>query len=57
MEIRYRKEANKLKEIYCIGRLEDYRYYNMDEVVALALELFETKITTNISGSFKAPLS
>jgi UDP-galactopyranose mutase len=53
----YRKEVNKLKGVYFIGRLADYRYYNMDEVVALALELFETKITTNISGNFKAPLS
>lgn len=41
---KYRKETNRLKGIYFLGRLAHYRYYNMDEVVALALELFKTKI-------------
>lgn len=41
---KYAKEADKLKGIYFAGRLAHYRYYNMDEVVALALELFENKI-------------
>jgi len=45
---RYRKEADKLKGVYFIGRLAHYKYYNMDEVVALALELFETKIATHL---------
>lgn len=43
---KYRKEARKLKGVYFLGRLADYKYYNMDEVVALALELFENKIAT-----------
>ena len=41
---RYRKyleEARKLKSVYFAGRLGDYRYYNMDQAVARALELFE----------------
>jgi len=38
---RYKRETKKLKNIYFIGRLAHYKYYNMDEVVALALELFE----------------
>jgi UDP-galactopyranose mutase len=44
---RYKKEADKLKDVYFIGRLANYRYHNMDEVVALALELFETLIATH----------
>ncbi|MFH1703369.1 MAG: UDP-galactopyranose mutase [Nitrospirota bacterium] len=44
---KYRKKAKKLGDIYFIGRLANYRYYNMDEVVALSLELFETKIAVN----------
>ena len=44
---KYRKEANKLKTVHFIGRLANYKYYNMDEVVALALELFETEITAS----------
>lgn len=37
----YRQEAEKLKNTYFLGRLGDYRYYNMDQTVARALELFE----------------
>ena len=46
---RYRKEASKLKSISFMGRLANYKYYNMDEVVALALELFETEIAASLS--------
>jgi len=46
---KYRKETNKLKGTCFIGRLAHYKYYNMDEVVALALELFETKIAMGFS--------
>lgn len=38
---RYLQEAAKLKNIYFLGRLGDYKYYNMDQTVARALELFE----------------
>jgi UDP-galactopyranose mutase len=44
---KYRKETDRLKGISFIGRLANYRYYNMDEVVALALELFETRIAVS----------
>ena len=37
----YTKEATKLKTVLFVGRLADYRYYNMDQVVARALKLFE----------------
>lgn len=37
---RYRKEAQKFQSIYFVGRLAEYQYYNMDQVVARALALF-----------------
>lgn len=41
---RYKEEAEKLPNIWFAGRLGSYRYYNMDQVVAQALTLFETKL-------------
>lgn len=41
---KYRQDAEKLENVYFCGRLADYRYYNMDQVVARALMIFETKI-------------
>lgn len=38
---KYQKEAKKLKSVYFIGRLAEYKYYNMDQVVKRALEVFE----------------
>lgn len=38
---RYTAEAEKLKNVYFIGRLGDYKYYNMDQTVARVLTLFE----------------
>ncbi len=37
---KYEEEANKLNNVYFVGRLAEYRYLNMDQVVAGALELF-----------------
>jgi UDP-galactopyranose mutase len=42
---RYLKEAQELKDtVLFAGRLADYRYYNMDQVVARALAVFEKEI-------------
>jgi len=38
---KYQKEAEKLKNVYFIGRLAQYKYLNMDQVIKSALELFE----------------
>jgi len=38
---KYKKEADRLKTVYFIGRLAQYKYLNMDQVVAAALDLFE----------------
>lgn len=39
--IKYKKQAEKIKNLYFIGRLAQYKYLNMDQVVDIALRLFE----------------
>jgi len=36
--LRYKKEADKLKSVYFLGRLAEYRYMNMDECVKCVLD-------------------
>ncbi len=36
---KYRKEAEKIKGLYLCGRLAEYKYYNMDQVIIRALEI------------------
>tara|TARA_Y100000310_G_scaffold316318_1_gene367875 strand:- start:10752 stop:11855 length:1104 start_codon:yes stop_codon:yes gene_type:complete len=43
--LKYKQEADKLDNIYFIGRLAQYKYLDMDQVINGALELFE-KIKT-----------
>ncbi|MGE5607187.1 MAG: UDP-galactopyranose mutase [Bacteroidota bacterium] len=40
----YKTEADQLENVWFAGRLGTYRYYNMDQVVAQALNLFESRI-------------
>ena len=42
--LKYRGEADKFKNLLLVGRLAEYRYYDMDDVVKRALEVFEEKI-------------
>jgi len=44
---KYLNEAKSLNNVYFLGRLGDYRYYNMDGAVARAIELYE-KISAGI---------
>ena len=37
----YKNELAKLKNVYCFGRLAEYQYYNMDQVVANTLKVIE----------------
>ena len=37
---KYKKEAKKYLHTYLIGRLAQYRYFNMDQVIEEALNLF-----------------
>ncbi len=39
---KYRQMADELGECHFLGRLGDYRYYNMDQAVARALQLFRS---------------
>ena len=41
---KYKKETEKLKDVMFIGRLAQYKYFNMDQVVREALESFEKQI-------------
>lgn len=43
--LKYREEADKLENMYISGRLGDYKYYDMHHTIAMALELFEEKIS------------
>ncbi len=46
---KYCEEAEKLRgEVYFVGRLADYKYYNMDQVVARALNVFEKNFASDI---------
>ena len=45
---KYQEETEKLKNIFFCGRLADYKYYNMDQVVARALALFAKSIVTAV---------
>lgn len=36
----YKKEADKLTDIYFVGRLANYKYFNMDQAFKNALDLF-----------------
>jgi UDP-galactopyranose mutase len=49
---RYKEETIKLDNVIFCGRLADYKYYNMDQVVARALKVFEQKIKAPINESF-----
>jgi UDP-galactopyranose mutase len=41
---RYEKEMEKLHAVTFVGRLADYKYYNMDQACARALKIFETDL-------------
>ncbi|MDD3460612.1 MAG: UDP-galactopyranose mutase, partial [Mesotoga sp.] len=42
--LKYKNETEKLKNVYFIGRLAEYKYLNMDQVVKRALDLFNQLI-------------
>ncbi len=39
---KYKAEADKLVDIYFVGRLANYKYFNMDQAFKNALDLFES---------------
>jgi UDP-galactopyranose mutase len=38
---RYKKEAERLTDVYFVGRLANYKYFNMDQAFKNALDLFD----------------
>lgn len=51
---RYKKEAEQLKDIYFVGRLANYKYFNMDQAFKNALDLFaalEPEVVVNKTES------
>ena len=38
---KYLEKAKDLDNVYFLGRLGDYKYYDMDKAIARAIELFE----------------
>ncbi len=38
---KYLEDAKKLENVYFLGRLGDYKYYDMDKAILRAIELFE----------------
>lgn len=41
---KYQREMEREKNVFFLGRLAEYRYYNMDAVVRSALDLFENQL-------------
>ena len=39
---KYQQEAAKMKNVYFVGRLANYKYFNMDEAFKNALELYDS---------------
>ena len=46
---RYKREADKLENVFFVGRLANYKYFNMDQAFKNALEIFYTLENINIA--------
>jgi len=47
---KYQLLAAEMKNVYFVGRLATYKYYNMDQVVAQALTLFKKIVSSQQNG-------
>ena len=45
---KYQQEAAKMKNVYFVGRLANYKYFNMDEAFKNALELYDSLEGTSV---------
>ena len=45
---KYKEEADKLTDVYFVGRLANYKYFNMDQAFKNALDLFSSLETQNL---------
>jgi UDP-galactopyranose mutase len=44
---KYLEYSKRLKNLILLGRLADYKYYDMDDIVGRALNVFEEEVTNN----------
>lgn len=51
---KYKQEAKKLTNVYFVGRLANYKYFNMDEAFKNALDMFHTLEHVNEPAGEKA---
>jgi len=47
----YRRAADTLDDVLFVGRLAEYKYYNMDQIVFNALKLFEERLLSSTNNS------
>ena len=52
---RYKAEADKLVDVYFVGRLANYTYFNMDQAFKNALDLFD-KLESNTRATYKTAI-
>ncbi|SFH80346.1 UDP-galactopyranose mutase [Halpernia frigidisoli] len=50
----YKLEADKLTDVYFVGRLANYKYFNMDQAFKNALDLFEELEVENVENRVHA---
>jgi UDP-galactopyranose mutase len=51
---RYKAEAEALKDIYFVGRLANYKYFNMDQAFKNALDLFASLEPQAVAKTFRS---
>jgi len=52
---KYKMEADKLQDVYFVGRLANYKYFNMDQAFKNALDLFDS-LNNATSDDYKAAM-
>ena len=52
---KYKEAAEQLKSVYFVGRLANYKYFNMDEAFKNALDLFE-KLELQVKPAVQKPV-
>lgn len=45
---KYKAEADNMKDVYFVGRLANYKYFNMDQAFKNALDLFKTLMQEDV---------
>lgn len=53
---KYQEEAKKVKDVYFVGRLANYKYFNMDQAFKNALDLFASLEAKDRLKTIKNPL-